>query len=122
MINRTIRHLVTFYYFLIVIKILNLWLARLKFFELFDYYHPLDYKLYKTRIVNLTKEYTCIHISGSSSIFKASIIKAKKSPENISFYEDVRLINNYLLFKPIMGHIKEAIYYYRKRADFTSIT
>ena len=101
-------------------KDIELVAARLKFFELFNNYHPLDYKFYKTRIVNLTNEYNCIHISSSSTIFKASIIKAYKFPENISFYEDVRLLNSILLVKPIMGLIREAIYYYRKRADFSS--
>ena len=96
--------------------------ARLKFFELIEDYHPLDYKFYKTRIVNLTKEYNCIHLSGSSSIFKASLIKGKKFEENIFFYEDTKLINNILLLKPIMGLVREAVYYYRKRFDFTSNT
>ena len=96
--------------------------ARLKFFELIEGYHPLDYKFYKTRIVDLTQEYNCIHISGPSSIFKSSIIKGSKFAENISFYEDAILINSLLLAKPIMGLIREAIYFYRKRADFTSNT
>ena len=96
--------------------------ARLKFFELVDTYHPLDYTFYKTRIVNLTEEYNSIHLSGSSTIFKASLIKGKKFGEDLIFYEDVRFINNILLFKPIIGLIREAIYYYRRRADFTSNT
>ena len=96
--------------------------ARLKFFELTKAYHPLDYKFYKTRIVNLTKEYNCIHLSGPSCIFRASLIKDIRFGEDIVFYEDVKLINKILLFKPIMGLVREAIYYYRKRADFTSNT
>ena len=92
--------------------------ARLKFFEFIERYDPLDYKFYKTRIVNLTQEYNCIHISGSSSIFRASLIKKKKFLEDIPFNEDVRFINSILLLNPIMGLIREAIYYYRKRDDF----
>ena len=95
--------------------------ARLKFFELIEDYHPLDYKFYKTRIVNLTQDYNCIQLSGaSSSIFKASLIKGKKFREDLYFSEDVRFINSILLSKPIMGLIREAIYYYRKRTDCTS--
>ena len=102
-------------------KNIELVAARLKFFELIENYHPLDYKFYKTRIVNLTQDYNCIQLSGaSSSIFKASLIKGKKYKEDLYFYEDVRFINSILLFKPIMGLIREAIYYYRKRADCTS--
>jgi hypothetical protein len=96
--------------------------ARLKFFEFTEVYHPLDYKFNQTRIVNLSKEYNCIHLSASSSIFKASLIKGKKFDEHLSFYEDVKFINIILLTKPIMGLIREAIYYYRKRADFSSNT
>ena len=96
--------------------------GRIKFFELIENYDLLDYKFYQTRIVNLTQEYNCIHLSGSSVIFKSSIIKGKKFIEDISFYEDVRFINNLLLLKPIMGLVREALYYFRKRADFSSIT
>ena len=103
-------------------KNIELVAARLKFFELKEAYHPLDYKFYKTRIINLTKEYNCIQLSGPSCIFKSSLIKRNKFGEDIFFYEDVKLINKILLVKPIMGLIREAIYYYRKRADFTSNT
>ena len=34
--------------------------------------------------------------------------------------EDVRFIANILLLKPIVGFVREAIYYYRKRTDSTS--
>ena len=103
-------------------KNIELVTGRLKFFELVENYHPLDYKFYKTRIINLTQEYKSIHLSASSSFFKASLIKEKKFDEDIYFNEDIKFINNILLFKPIMGVIREAIYYYRKRADFTSNT
>jgi len=95
--------------------------GRLKFFESDVNYHPLDYKFYKTRIVNLTEEYNCIHLSAASCFFKQSFIKNKKFVEGLLSGEDTRFINNYLLYNPIMGLLKEAIYYYRKRADATSI-
>ena len=37
--------------------------ARIKFFGIKNHYETLDYKFYKTRIVNLTKEYNCIQVS-----------------------------------------------------------
>ena len=40
--------------------------------------------------------------------------------EKVYYCEDSRFINNLLLIKPIMGLIKEAIYFYRRRADFSS--
>ena len=39
---------------------INLVSGRLKFFEAVNNYHYLDYKFYKTRVVNVTKEYTIL--------------------------------------------------------------
>ena len=94
--------------------------GRLLFFEAINAYHPLDYKFYKTRVVNLTKEYNCIHLSGSSSFFRYSSIKGKRFVEDVFTGEDTIFINNILLLNPIMGLIREAIYYYRRRSDYTS--
>ena len=94
--------------------------GRIIYFEAINKFHPLDYKFNKTRIVNLTKEYNCIQLQASSSIFKKSILKRLIFDEEISYSEDTKLINTILLINPIMGIVKEAIYYYRKRKDFSS--
>jgi len=94
--------------------------GRMKYFESLDKYHFLDYKFRKTRIVNLNEEYSYIQLSSSSSFFRWSSIKKIKFEEGILFGEDIRFITNIILIKPIIGIIKEAIYYYRKRSDSTS--
>ena len=94
--------------------------GRLLFFEAINGYHPLDYKFYKTRVVNLTREYNCIQLSGASSFFRNSLIKEKRFAEDVFTGEDTIFINNILLLNPIMGLIREAIYYYRRRSDHTS--
>ena len=94
--------------------------GRLKYFEAKNTYHPLDYKFYKSRVVNLTTEYNCIQMSASSTFFKNSIIKGQKFPENVFSGEDTVFINNILLLKPKIGLLKEVIYYYRRRADSSS--
>lgn len=60
------NHVLLFFKFHRKINIIG---CRMKFFEALESYHPLDYKFYKTRIVNLTEEYNCIHLSSSSSFF-----------------------------------------------------
>ena len=113
-----------FYHILLFFQInknINYVAGRIKFFEALNIYHPLDYKFYKTRIVNLSQEYNCIQLQASSSVFRKTILEGKYFMENISFSEDTRLINNILLVNPIMGVIKEALYYYRKRDDFSSV-
>ena len=94
--------------------------GRMKYFEKSKRYHFLDYKFNETRVVNLSEEYSYIQLSASSSFFKKSSIKGKQFDENILIGEDVKFINNIILFKPFIGFIKEAIYYYRKRYDFSS--
>ena len=94
--------------------------GRLLFFEAINSYHPLDYKFYETRVVNLTKEFNCIHLSGPSSFFRKFLIKGKKFVEDVFSGEDTIFINNILLLNPIIGYIREAIYYYRRRADHSS--
>ena len=101
-------------------KGINIVGCRMIFFEALNSYHPLDYKFYKTRVVNLTEEYNCIQLSSSSGFFRYSLIKNNKFKEGIFNGEDTRFINNILLKNPLIGLIKEAIYYYRKRRDSTS--
>ena len=77
-------------------KHINYVAGRIKFFEALNIYHPLDYKFYKTRIVNLSQEYNCIQLQASSSVFKRSILKGNYYKEEVSFSEDTRLINTEL--------------------------
>ena len=94
--------------------------ARIKFFGIKNHYETLDYKFYKTRIVNLTHEYNCIQLSISSSIFKKTYIEGKLFDENVLVSEDSKFINSILMVKPIIALVKEAIYYYRRRDDYSS--
>jgi len=101
-------------------KNIDLAAGRIKFFEAEEKYHPLDYKFYKTRIVNLSHEYDSIQLSASSCFFRKSSLKSRYFKEDVFFCEDSRFVNTILLSKPIMGLIKESIYNYRRRSDFSS--
>ena len=96
--------------------------GRLKFFEARNDYHPLDYKFYKTRIVNLNKDYNCIHSSSSTSFFRKSYISGKKFEEGLLSGEDTRFVNEILLINPKIGLIREAVYFCRRREDSSSRT
>ena len=111
------KHVLLFFRFFKDIYIVS---CRLIFFEAKEKYHQLDYKFYKTRVINVTEEYNCIQLSSSSSFFHYSLIKDNKFKEDIFASEDTRFINNILLINPLLGLLKEAIYYYRKRADSSS--
>ena len=116
-------HFNAFKFVLLFLKLNNnidLIAGRLKFFEASDKYHPLDYKFYNSRIVDLSKEYKCIHQSVSSAFFRKSLIKNKKFDESVFSGEDTIFVNKLLLINPVMGLIREAIYLYRRRADLSS--
>ena len=114
-----------FHYILLFFRLnknINFVTGRLKFFEAINDYHPLDYKFYKTRIVNLTEEYNCIQSSSSTSFFRFSYINGKRFPEGVPSGEDTRFVNLILLNNPLMGVVREAVYFCRKRYDLTSRT
>ena len=96
--------------------------GRMKFFEAKNDYHFLDYKFYKSRIVNLTEEYNCIQSSSSSSFFRSSYILGKKFKRGMPSGEDTRFVNEILIKNPRMGLIREALYFCRKRNDSSSRT
>ena len=62
-------------------------------------------------MVNLDKEYNCIQLHSSSSFFRYNAIKKNKFDENLFYGEDIKFISNILLYKPIIGIVKESIYY-----------
>lgn len=99
---------------------INIVSCRMILFEGKNNYHPLDYKFYKSRVVKLNEEYDCILLSAASSFFRFSFIKNIKFKKGVFNGEDTRFINSLLLLNPLYGLIKEAIYFYRKRADSTS--
>ena len=94
--------------------------GRLKFFEGMKRYHPTDYKFYKTRVIDLRNEYSSIISSVASSFFKSISFKKLKFVKGLIPGEDLLYINKFLLTKPFLGVIKDAIYFYRRRIDQTS--
>ena len=94
--------------------------GRIKYFEASNRYHFLDYKFKKTRVVDLNQEYNCIQLHASSSFFKRISILRNKFDEGVIYGEDAKFITNIILLKPVIGLVRESIYYYRKRSDSSS--
>ncbi|QDK67001.1 glycosyltransferase [Bacillus halotolerans] len=94
----------------------------LKLFGKVNWDHPLQYKFYKTRIVDINKEYNAIQLSSSSAFIKVEAIKGRKFDETLKYAEDAKLLTQIILDKQKYGIVKEAIYHYRKRDDESSAT
>ena len=94
--------------------------GRIKNFELNNRYQYIDYKFKVTRVVNLTKDFNYFQFSAASCVFRRSSIINNKFDNRVIFAEDVKYVNTILLNKPLLGVIREAVYYCRKRADSSS--
>jgi len=94
--------------------------GRIKNFELNNRYQYIDYKFKVTRVANLTEDFNYFQFHAASCFFRRSSIINIKFDERVIFAEDVKFVNTNLLNKPLLGVIKEAIYYSRKRADSSS--
>ena len=94
--------------------------GRIKNFELNNRYQYIDYKFKITRVVNLTENFNYFQFHAASCIFRKVSIINNKFDYRVIFAEDVKFVNTNLLKKPLLGVIREAIYYSRKRSDTSS--
>ena len=85
--------------------------------------HILNYKYnLKTRIIDLSQEYTMIQLSASSSFFKSSLQEEIKFEENMKYAEDAYMINKILLKTNTLGVVSDCKYLYRFRKKLSSAT
>src|SRR5699024_8714235 len=86
--------------------------------------HFLNYRFndYK-EIVNIFSDYNYIHFHIGGVIFKSELFRFIDKPfdENLSFWEDAKLINNLLLHTQKYGLVHNSRYYYN-RDDYNSLS
>lgn len=83
--------------------------------------HLLNYKFYKTQIINLFERPDFIQLSAASSFFRANCIENHEFNENLRVSEDPFFINQLLLKNPKIAYIDEGRYYYRKETSQNSL-
>lgn len=97
--------------------------GRMKYFEKSTNYHPLDYVFQKgTRVIDIEKDYDCLHLHITSSVIKNEIAKEHIFDEKMRYCEDAKYVNEIIIKKGKYGVVKEAINYYRRRINGTSAT
>lgn len=83
--------------------------------------HPLNYKFYKTQVIDLMENPEYPQLSGASSFFRFSKLKDYKFDETLRVSEDPLLINQMLLDNPHLGLLDGSAYFYRKHDDSKSL-
>lgn len=84
--------------------------------------HALNYKFSKTRVIDISEEYSCIQLSSSSAFIKLEVIKKYTFNEALKYAEDADVVSKVILEKGKYGVVNEARYLYRKRYSGTSST
>ena len=103
-------------------KEINLAAIRINLFEAATgFNHPLDYKFYETRVVDIFEEHESIHLSAATSFIRKDSIVNKMFNTKLKVSEDFPLVGEIILKDGKYGVIREAVYNYRKRYSQDSI-
>ena len=92
----------------------------IKFFGSADGDHILNYKFWRTRLIDLDIEFTSIQLSSSSAFFRKNAIGELRFDQNVKYGEDVLFVNQILIKKHTLGVISDTTYWYRRRNTSTS--
>lgn len=80
--------------------------------------HILNYKFEQgRRVIDLSKEYSAIQLSMSSTFIAAASLKGKKFDTRLAYAEDAKLLQTILMDKKALGVIPTATYFYRRHSN-----
>ena len=103
-------------------KQIDLVACRIKFFEMSDNYHPLDFKFEKERIVDVVKDYQFIQLNGPTVFVKNEVAQKFLFDEKLKYGEDPFWVNQIIINKGKYGIVPSGVYLYRKRKSENSST
>lgn len=93
----------------------------IEFFEARSGPHPLNYRFESTRVINIEKEPSMVHLSGGASFVKANLESDLLNFDTkLKTSEDSKFVTKIILSKGAYGAVKEAKYSYRKRRSGSS--
>lgn len=94
--------------------------AKILFFDEILDSHPLNYKFYNDRVIDLSREPDNPVLHVTSCVFLRDSIKSVRFDEHLSISEDVKFLSDVLLKKRKYGAVAVPSYYYRKRTSSLS--
>lgn len=103
-------------------KQIDLVACRIKFFEMSNRYHPLDFKFTNERVVDVVKDYQFIQLNGPTVFVKNEVAQNFLFDEKLKYGEDPFWVNQIIINKGKYGLVPSAVYMYRKRKTESSST
>lgn len=102
---------------------IDILVCRMKYFERNeDKVHPLDYKFEYNRIVNLMEEYDQVQAAIGNTFIKAEALTGRTFNTRLTLSEDTLLLTQITLEKNKHGILKDAVYYYRKTGNQSTLS
>lgn len=89
--------------------------SKIKFFDAIIDSHPLNYKFYKTQVIDLYSQPDNPILHAVTCVYRRSAIEGIFFDESLTISEDLKFLGEVLKAKKKYGVLKESTYYYRKR-------
>ncbi len=94
--------------------------GRMLYMDMPGSWHHLDYMFDYTKVIDIRKNYVCPVYSAAKTFIRTDLIGDLVYDERIQIAEDALFVNKLILQQGRFGVLREAVYYYRKRADQSS--
>ena len=90
-------------------------------FEAVEKEQRLNWRFRETEVVDIQKQYNYPHYYVGGVFVRGDALKQLHFDETMNFWEDALAINQVIINEGKYGLIRDAFYYYRKRADQSSL-
>lgn len=100
---------------------INMAVMEVHYFDAREGSHRLNWRFDEREVVEILEDYTYPQYYIGGVFFRRSALELLQFDETMNFWEDAMAINQVILGEGRYGLVKDAVYYYRKRADESSL-
>lgn len=107
--------------FFLQYEAINMAVMEVHYFDAREGAHRLNWRFEEREVVNIEEDYTYPQYYIGGVFFRRTALELLRFDESMNFWEDAMAINQVILNEGCYGLVKDAVYYYRKRADESSL-
>lgn len=100
---------------------INIAAMEVYYFDMVNKEHKLNWRFEKREVVNIRKDFDIPQYYIGGTFLRGRALKYLHFDEDLSFWEDALAVNQVILKEEKYGLIKDAVYFYRKRQDESSL-